>query len=286
MYRIITIFCLSSLILVSCGYFSNADDVRVAKVYNNVLYLSDLEGLVPPGTNSADSATIVQRYIDQWIKNNVYLNEAKRNLSRNVADIDRKVEDYQNSLLIFTYENQFLDQKLDTNITQEVLQDYYDKHQLEFRLRNNIVKINFVKIPIDASDINMVRNLIASSEEEDINKLEEYCINNAAGYFLDQNSWFIFTDILRELPINPANQEQFLRTNKLVELKDEYYRYFLYIRDYKLEGTISPLTFQLDNIKAIVLNHRKQQLINQLRQELYLKAVKDGAFEVYSKTTN
>jgi hypothetical protein len=188
--------------------------------------------------------------------------------------------------MIFTYENQLLNQKLDTIITQEILQEYYDKHQHEFRLRNNIVKINFVKVPIDAPDINMVRNLIASSKEEDIGKLEDYCINNAAGYFLDQNSWFIFTDILRELPINPANHEQFLRNNKSVELKDEFYRYFLYIRDYKMEGTISPLTFQSDNIKAIVLNHRKQQLINQFRQELYKKAVKDGAFEIYTKTTN
>jgi hypothetical protein len=286
MYRNITIVFLSCLVLASCGFFGRSDDVRIAKVYNNVLYLSDLDGLVPSGTNSADSATIVQRYIDQWIKNNVYLNEAKKNLSKNVADIDRKVADYQNSLMIFTYENQFLDQKLDTVITQEVLQNYYEKHQHEFPLRNNIVKINFVKVPIDAPDINMVRKLIASSQQDELNKLEEYCIDNAAGYFLDQNSWFIFTDILREVPINPANHEQFLRNNKLVELKDEYYRYFLYIRDYKMEGTISPLTFQSDNIKAIVLNHRKQQLINQLRQELYMKAVKDGAFEIYSKTTN
>jgi hypothetical protein len=93
MYRILITFCLFILILTSCGLFSNSDDVRIAKVYNKVLYLSDLDGLVPAGTNSADSATIVQRYIDQWIKTNVYLHEAKKNLSGNVADIDRKVED-------------------------------------------------------------------------------------------------------------------------------------------------------------------------------------------------
>ncbi len=282
MYKLSSITLALLLLFSSCQFIdARKGDQKIARVHNKVLYKSDLEGLVFPGTNSADSTTIVDRYIQNWVKQNVFLHEAEANLSDNMIDIQQKVDDYRNSLLIFAYENHLLNERLDTVIADEVLLEYYEKHQNEFKLRNNIVQLNFVKIPVEAPNINQVRRFIVSDKAEDLKNLEEYCVNHAAGYFLDQESWFIFTDIMREIPINPSNHESYLRNNKFVELKDEYFRYFLYLRDYKLEGTTSPLIFQADNIKSIILNHRKQKLINQLRQEQYLNAVKASAFEVY-----
>ncbi len=268
--------------LASCNLFDGRrGDERVAKVNNQYLYRSDLTELVAPGTTSADSAVIVKRYIDNWIRQQVYLQEAQNNLSKDLLNFDRKMEDYRNSLVIFTYENELIAQNLDTLITDEIMEEYYDKHQDEFKLRDNIVQLNFVKLPVDAPEINRVRRLIRSQETEDLEELEEYCLNHAAGYFLDQESWFIFTDILREVPLNPSNHENFLRNNSFVELNDQFYRYFLYIRDYKLEGSPSPLTFQADNIRAIILNHRKQELVNEFRQRVYRDAVQNNAFEIY-----
>jgi hypothetical protein len=83
------------------------------------------------------------------------------------------------------------------------------------------------------------------------------------------------------MPVNPQNQESFLRNNRFVERRDDFYRYFLYIIDYRLEGSTSPLAFQSDNIKAIILNHRKQNMISELRQQLYKDAVSNNNFEIY-----
>lgn len=266
----------------SCNLFDGRrGDERVAKVNNQYLYRSDIAELVAPGTSSADSTVIVKRYIDNWIRQQVYLKEAQNNLSKELLNFDRKIEDYRNSLVIFTYENELIAQNLDTIITDEIMEEYYERHQDEFRLRDNVVQLNFVKLPVDAPEINRVRRLIRSQETEDLEELEEYCLNHAAGYFLDQESWFIFTDILREVPLNPSNHENYLRNNSFVELNDQFYRYFLYIRDYKLEGSPSPLTFQADNIRAIILNHRKQELVNGFRQRVYRDAVQNKAFEIY-----
>lgn len=266
----------------SCNLFDGRrGDERVAKVNNQYLYRSDIAELVAPGTSSADSTVIVKRYIDNWIRQQVYLKEAQNNLSKELLNFDRKIEDYRNSLVIFTYENELIAQNLDTIITDEIMEEYYERHQDEFRLRDNVVQLNFVKLPVDAPEINRVRRLIRSQETEDLEELEEYCLNHAAGYFLDQESWFIFTDILREVPLNPSNHENYLRNNSFIELNDQFYRYFLYIRDYKLEGSPSPLTFQADNIRAIILNHRKQELVNGFRQRVYRDAVQNKAFEIY-----
>ncbi len=282
MHKNIVLLIIFTVALSSCSLFDGRrGDERVARVNNKYLYRSDIADLMAPGANPADSAIIVKRYIDNWIRQQIYLQEAESNMRRELFNFDRKIEDYRRSLVIFTYENELIAQKLDTVITEETMLEYYENHQDEFRLRDNIVKLNFVKLPVDAPDINLVRRLIRSEDPEDLEQLEEYCLNHAAGYFLDQESWFIFTDILREVPLNPTNHEAFLRNNTFVERNDQYYRYFLYLRDYKLEGSPSPLTFQAENIKAIILNHRKQELVNEFRQRIYLDAVKNDAFEIY-----
>jgi len=282
MYRSLFIIFILTIFLSSCSYFGNRrGDQKIARAYDRFLYQSDLAGLIPEGTNHSDSVVIASRYVENWVKQQVYLEQAQNNLAKDLVSLERKVQDYRNSLLIFAYENQLIKEELDTIINDSILQEYYQQHQNEFRLRDHIVMVNFIKLPVDAPEINLVRRLIRSEEPDDIERLEEYCINNAAGYFLDQEAWFIFTDILREIPLNPSNHESYLRNTKNVELRDQYYRYFLYIRDYKLEGSISPLAFQVENIKTIVLNHRKQNLINNFRQELYLDALKNSEFEIF-----
>lgn len=282
MLRNIVILIIFAILFQSCSLLDGRKgDERIARVHNNYLYRSDLEGLVPQGTSEADSAVIIERYIDNWIRQQVFLREAEANLKQELVNFERKIRDYRNSLYIFTYENQLVNQKLDTLITDELMQEYYEKHQNEFKLRDNIVRINFVKLPIQSPDIQQVRRLIRSSDPEDLEALEDYCLNHAAAYHLGHDSWFIFTDILREIPINPSNHESYLRNNRFVELNDQYYRYFLYIKEYKLEGSPSPLAFQADNIRAIILNHRRQKLVNEIRQNLFNEAVRSSSFEIF-----
>jgi hypothetical protein len=270
------------LLLSSCQMLSNRrGDERIARVHNKFLYRSDLDGLVPIGTNAADSSAIVQRFIDQWVKNKLLLHEAENKVSKEMVNFQRKVDDYRNSLMIFSFESQLISENLDTLITDDLMLEYYERHKNEFKLRHNIVKVNFVKVPIDAPDINLVRRLIRSEQPDDLVLLEEYCINHAAGYFLDPDSWFLFSDIMREVPVNAADHENYLRSNRYVEISDSFFQYFLFIRDYQLEGTTSPFAYQADNIKAIILNHRKQNLINQYRHDLYMNAVKESKFEVF-----
>ncbi len=266
----------------ACSWFSGRSaDERVARVNNKYLYKSDLQGIITPGVNAADSAVIIKRYIDNWVRQQVYLADAEKNLTADYADFQRKVENYRNSLIIFSYENHYIKANLDTVITPKLMAEYYEKHQDEFKLRDHIVQVKFVKLPLDAPEINTVRRLIRSESEQDLISLEEYCINNAASYFLDSDAWFVFSDILRDMPVNPQNTESFLRNNSFLERTDDFYRYFLHIIDYRLEGSASPIAFQSDNIKAIILNHRKQELINKFRHELFKNAASNGSFEVY-----
>ncbi len=87
-------------LFVSCSWLGESNrGERVARVNNNYLYTSDLDGIIGPGTGDSDSAVIIKRYIENWVRQQVYLEEAEKYLSDDQTDFHRKVEDYRNSLI-------------------------------------------------------------------------------------------------------------------------------------------------------------------------------------------
>ncbi|MFW5793278.1 MAG: hypothetical protein ACOCWC_03265 [Bacteroidota bacterium] len=282
-YIIIAIVVLLGLSISACKYFkSEPDDEKiVARVYDSYLLMSELESVIEPEVSPQDSATIAQRYIDSWIKQQIFLAEAKNNLEPEKMNFDKKIQDYKNSLIIFTFETEYINNNLDTVINDEQISEYYENNKSDFKLKENIVMASYVKVSLDVEDQNTVRKLIRSDDPEDRDKLEEYCVQNAAGYFLDNKSWLLFNDILRNIPIDVHNQDNFLRNNKMIEISDDFYRYFLYINDYMLEDNVSPLAFEEKNIRNILINKRKHKLINDFRAKLYKDALRDNNFEVF-----
>lgn len=270
------------LLPISCSQSdSKANDVRIAKANSKYLYLSDISGLVPAGTSSADSITIVKRFIDNWVRQQVFLAHAEKNLTVDAKSFEKKIEDYRNSLIVFAYESQLVRQKLDTNVTEKQIKDYYEKNQSDFRLKDNIVKVSYFKLTHDAPQQDVVRRLIRSTDEKDLATLEEYGSQNAVNYFIGGDYWILFNDLLREIPVQTNNHEQFLRSNKYFETRDENYRYYLAIHDFRTKENISPVAFEMDNIKSIILNQRRHELITKTRNDLYKEAAANGSFEIF-----
>ncbi len=268
---------ISFLLFFSC----DNDDEIVATAFGENLYMSDLKKIVPEKTSPNDSIYIVQQYAKNWIRQQVFLEHAKNNLSGDQMDFENKVRNYKNSLILYAFENQLLQDKLDTVVESSKINEYYDNHKEEFKLKENIVKVTYVKVPRNAPDKNQIRRLYRSTDPEDLVKLENYCTQHAATYFIDSKSWLQFNEIKREVPIQTSNQENFLRNNQNIEISDDHYRYFLYIHDYKLKGSISPLSSVKGDIKNIILNRRKQEFIKKYRNELYRKAIKSNKIEKF-----
>jgi hypothetical protein len=258
-----------------------SDDTPVARVYNNYLYLSDIVGVIPPGISSQDSMMMARRFIDNWSRQQAFLYNALVNLDPGKMDFEKKISDYKNSLVIFTYETELVKHFLDTIVKEDQIESYYEEHQNQFKLQDNIVKVLYVKVPRDTPEIWRLRNLYRTSDPDELSLLEEYCIQHAANYLIDGETWLFFQDVLREMPINTNNPESFLRSNKYVELSDSYYRYFLHIQDYKLKGGVSPLVFERDNVRSILLNQRKHKFINERRDQYIQQAISDGQMEIF-----
>ncbi|MFZ4741381.1 MAG: hypothetical protein ACOYLE_09500 [Bacteroidales bacterium] len=264
--------------LIGCSS-KNKEDI-VAKAYDYTLYKSDLKGIIPLRTTKNDSIAIIKNFINNWIRQKIVLNKAENNLSSEQKDFVDQIENYRNSLLVYSYESKLIDQLLDTVVTKEQIQAYYDKNTDNFLLKDNIIKVNYVKLEVNSSIKTRIKSLLLNKNENK-NQLLELCSKQAVNFYLEDDEWLFFNDLLKEIPIETYNQEAFLKNNRFIETKDENYFYLINIKDFKVKETTSPLSFEKDNIRNIIINKRKLELINKMHDELYNEAVKKNDFKIY-----
>ncbi|HXC05762.1 MAG TPA: hypothetical protein VNZ86_13465, partial [Bacteroidia bacterium] len=199
-----------------------ADEKRkpVARVNDSYLYQDQLQGIVSAGVSKEDSIKIVNNYITNWTREMLILAKAEANLTDEQKNVDKQLQAYRKSLLLYAYEKELVRQKLDTVVSETELEDYYQKNQNNFQLRDNIIKVLYVKVSKKAPQLAKLRNLYRSDQPKDREALQGYCHEFAENFYLDDNSWLLFDDLLKEIPIETYNKELFLRNNRFVEVAD------------------------------------------------------------------
>jgi hypothetical protein len=258
----------------SCNFFEKKQAMSkpLAKVFDTYLNVSDIHGLVPKGTSASDSSSMVRKYIDTWVQEQILLHQASNNLDAKQLDLNKQIEDYKNSLIIYAYEKELVRQKLDTVVNDDDIQQYYNDNKKDFQLKNDIVKIQYVKVSKKAPNLDKLKDWINSTDVKDKEKLSKYCYQFGQNFFLDDQVWLMFDDVLKEVPIQTYNQDLFLQTTRFVQLADSSSEYFLGIKGYMIKNGLSPLSFEKENIKKILLNKRKMDLIEDMKKNLYQQA--------------
>jgi hypothetical protein len=270
------------ILFASCStFFHNKSERALARVDDDYLYEADLKGVVSPGTLPKDSLVIVRSFIDRWIRQQLILQQAAKNLTDEQLDFSRQMEDYKNSLTIYAYENELVRQKLDTSVTEDEIETYYDANQQNFLLKDNIVQIQYVKLALKSPSTRQIKKLLNSDNPDDKNRLADMCEKNADDYFLDSENWLLFNDVLKQVPIKTYNQEEFLKNRKDVEYQDSMFVYLVRLKDFKIKESVSPLNFEKQRIRDIILNKRKIDLINRMQEDVFISAQKKNVFEIY-----
>ncbi len=267
----------SLLLALALGACSQpADDTPVvASVYGRELHTSDLAGLVPHGMTPDDSALVVANYVDQWVRQAVILAKAEKNVE---ADFSRELQQYRDNLLAYAYERQIVDQLLDTHVSAAQIRHYYDEHRSEFLLKSSIVKAVYVVLPRKSPLLPRFRSIVgrAAFAERDVVELEELASRHGVAGYYDATTWLPFYSLQRAVPITTYNEQLFLRQNRTINIADDSLAYCVRILDYKLTDYESPLELQVDNIRSILLNHRKNEILDRLHADLLAEAERGG----------
>jgi hypothetical protein len=279
-----SVIALLAVVAVSCSNASKETErTAVAQVGDRVLYLDDLPpNLVVPGMSAADSTSATQSFIRRWARKELLALKAEQNLTPEYQEeVNRQMDEMRNNLLIYQYQQQMIIQKMDTAVTDSEIEDYYLRNINTFTLTVNLVKALYIKLPADAADIDKVRQLYRSSDPGDMKSLADYCTQYALRYDDFDDQWLPFTQLLMEVPLESENQEEWLKRNHAVELKDDRFVYFILIKEYQLRNSVAPFDYIRGQVRTIILNNRRNDFLQKLEDGIYNEAVRDNTLKIY-----
>ena len=284
MIRVYFILLTLSLSLFACNKVKQTDEPdALVKVNDRILTRNEVESLIPKGTTSADSLLLAESYIKKWVKDELVLKIAQRNLGSDKETIDKLVDAYRRSLLRYRYQEKLIQEKLSDEIQESDVLTYYDTNKAKFVLDKNLIKGLFLKVPADAPNLSEVKTWYKSGNVASLEKIEKYSIQNAAIYEYFFDKWVDFDEIRNNIPNQISNPESFLRTNKTLEVTDSSYCYLLNIRQVLLKGQVEPFEYAEPRIREILINQRKLDFIKEFEEELYNDALDGGDVIFYSK---
>lgn len=257
----------------------------MAKVFEEELSAREIQGIVPENTSAEDSVDFVNRYIKSWVTKHLLLKNAESNSDYNKDEVERKVLDYKYALIVFEYQKKYVEEHLDTIVSEKEIEEYYKANIDNFGLKQSIVKGMFVKAPIRAPKLDNFRALL-KVENKNYKAIRTYCYRFAQNYVLEDSIWNYFDDLIGNSPFNNIpDKVQFLKKTKFAEISDENFHYFLYINNYKIIDENSPLEFVKPQIVNRILNKRKVDLIQKLERDIYNKALKNKDFEILTNNS-
>jgi hypothetical protein len=273
-----------SLSLGSCKNAFQKEEVSgeqiIARAGNESLSEQEfIEGFIT-GSKGKDSLEDSRRSIAAWATESLFYQEAIEKLNEEEIDINKEVENYKKSLVNYIYQTKLIEANLDTLVSIQEIENYYNTHRDNFILKENIIKVNYFKVPLKAPALAKIKKLLWSEKSKDKVQLNELISQNAENFYMNDSAWLFLEDIKKEIPALRDQPDFNLTKGRLVEFSDEPYYYYLKVKDVKVKNTLSPVSFEYINIKKFIINNRKTQLIKSYKQGLLEKAISEKKFSI------
>ncbi len=227
-----------------------------------------------------DSSYNSKKVIDKWATESLFYQEALKRLNAEEISVDKQVEEYKRSLINYVYQSRLIEANLDTTVTGQEIENYYNDHRDNFILKENLIKVNYLKVPVSAVALPKIKKLVWGQTEKDKQQLRDLCAQFAENFFMNDSTWLYLEDIKKEIPALRDQPDFNLSTGKVVEFSDDQYYYYLKVRDVKVKNGLSPINFEYQNIKRFIINNRKTQLITEYKKTLLEKAKSNKTFKI------
>ena len=278
---------LSIILLLSLAY--SCDLIKketpqniVARVGENYLYESDIENITRDGMSKEDSALVVNNYIKNWATQQLFIRQAKLNLSEEKqSEFNSLVENYKNDLYTNAYKDAIVKQQLDTIVSYEEASAYYENNKENFKLNDKLLKLRYIQTTKENSNLNQFEQRLLGFDDEDKKVLDSLSIQFMS-YSLNDSTWVKASQVYQKIPlIQLEEKEDLLKKSNFVQLEDSLRVYLVHINDVLERKAIAPLDYVEPTIRQIIINKRKLALIKQLEIDITEDAIKNKEFEIY-----
>ena len=266
------------LLFISCE--SESNEKNLARFKDVYLNKSDIINEVPITLNQKDSAIFADNYIHKWLVNQMIMDKSEEMIPMEVQKVEKKINKYKMSLISYEFEQFYINKRLDTSISKFQISNYYENHLDDFVLNDYVVKCMYLQVPKKSKFIKEIKKNYSLTNEEMIDEIMKIGQNEEVSLYYNPEEWVFFDDLMKQIPIlEKYSKIEFIKKKKKVILEFNNYIYFVNVFDYIIKNGTSPLSFEENKIKSIILNQRAKSLRKKLRQDLYNDGIKNNLIE-------
>ena len=273
------LYILLVLVLFSCNNFNDDKSQNIAKYKNQILKKSQLNELVRE-SNYEDSIILTNKLINEWAVNNILIEKAELNLTaQDLSSLDKLVQKYKSELYSTAYLDALINSSINSEIDTTEIENLYKKNIDLFKLKDNIYKVVFVKIPKDFSDISDVRNKLRNYKNNE--KFLDSISYRFSDYSLDTKRWRTEND-LKKIFLFLNNQKlNSLKNYSFLQTKDSLNLYLIKVLEFKKIGTYAPIDYVFPTLEYMSINKRKKKLTQLIKTDLIKNAIQNNELEIF-----
>ena len=271
---------LGSALLFGCsgwGSESQADVPVAAQAYGRILSWSDLEAQIPNDLDAEDSTALATRLMEGWLREQVMLHQAERELEAADLDFSKELEAYRNALVMHRFEERYVAERLNVEVTEAEARAFYDAQSALFPVNDYVVRARFLHLPADGRDLASVQNLFLSMDSSQVAMLEAWCVENGAVYSIDPEIWWLLDDLVHEVPLQLYRPERQIADRRLISFEQDGRLYWLQFLEHSLKDAPAPFELVRERIEELILHARRTELLSTLQERLLEKAHAEGA---------
>ena len=270
------------LLIISCELENNSKEEPIARVNDNFLFFSDVQESLDENMSQNDSILAVNSAINNWASKKLLFEKAIFNLSNSKQnELDQLVRSYESDLYISNYEKEWLKTRVDTIVSNDQLQSYYNDNKNKFRLRQDILLARFIELPIENFNKTQIVSSFRRLNFQDKIYLDSISLQFKSS-FINDSVWLRPELFFNKFKIeNKAKYNRYLKKKSFFEIKDLESLYLVYISDIQKKNDYAPMSYVKPTLVQILLNKRKLEMKKQLKTDILKQGISENNFEIY-----
>ncbi|MFW6347618.1 MAG: peptidyl-prolyl cis-trans isomerase [Cyclonatronaceae bacterium] len=284
MFRLYKAFLLGSLllaVLLACtpeAPEQQQSQTVIAELDEEQLSLEEALLRIPARQLLADSSAAVQKYRNEWLRQQVLAAEARRQGLAEGETFRLAMQNYERELLAELLIEDFVRRQGRGEIERSEAMRYYEEHREAFVLSERHVRFHHM-IAGSMSDATQARKqLLRGAEWDEVaarySVNTEYSIRNSTLYHPESTALQDFPPMARFL-----NAIGLTEISPIRQIGDTYH--FIRLLEYENEGSVPALDWTLSRIQEAMAVEQRQNQVNAYEQTLLRQAEANRRLRIY-----
>lgn len=201
-----------------------------------------------------------KKFTQEWIDRQVFIQELKATNPEESELTRLKIQWYQGDLARFYIEEAHIQKAMETEISDSLILDYFNRHKKDFSLNDYIVRALYIKVPKEAPNQEQLKQHYLLKKDKDYSKVISYAKLYAENFYYDDSTWVYFDELTKDAPTEKLNKDNLVLNRTKTYFSDDQFVYYLNIIDFKLKDATPPVDFLKPAIEQLLMSQKLNEL--------------------------